>query len=836
MPLQIRRGSTADRLATTPLVGEIVYDTTTKAVYVGDGTTAGGLPVTAFSIADSRTTTAKMFLGDSLSDNTQHSGITFSLVGNRLNATVQQDLTNYIGLISADQGFKGNLWADDSGVIVNSETHTVYGNFVPQGHIIPDTNIAYDLGSSNYRFKDLYLSGSSIYLGNAVITSTGTAIDFPTGSTIGGQPLGINEGDTYDITISGNVIARDSTLLVDTTNGKFNGDLYGSVFAWDSSILVDARDGVLRGTLIGDVTGTVTGTLIGNADSASVATTVALTATNSPSTGHFITFVDAVTGNENIRTDNGLQYQPSTNTIAASAFIGSVTGDIFTSTIDSSDSSAITVVPSIVFNSDVTAENNLNVVGDIVPTVSEVTNLGTFTKKFNRLYLTEGSNALWIGNAAISGSGSIVDLPAGSTVGGSPITTVAGANATTITVNTSGVNADHFVSFFDAQSGDKLIYTSSNIKYNPGTNVLTVGDAVIGTTTGNLVGNVTGDVLGNVTGNVLGNVTGNVVGNTTGFHTGDVKGSVFGDDSAVLVDSVASIINASAVSGNASGLTGVTSTGPILGLATTASPVMLSLTLNQSIDNSGSVLSVRRSRGTFDSPTTVLTNDIINTFAGIAHDGTSYVGATSIVSRATGTISTGVIPGQLEFNTANSSGTLTTRMSITNAGIVNVFGSLTVNSGVVTSIQGAYGSGIGSSFLQYHNTADSTNFTFTRYRGTTSVPLTVQTGDDIQDIAFVGYDGTSTQTVAGITAAVDGAVATGSIPGKLIFYTATGSGGSNGFGEAMVIDSSRVVDFKSPELVAGAFSGQVDTSAVVTYMKVKINGVELAIPAYAIRP
>ena len=131
MPLQLRRGSTADRLATTPLVGEIVYDTTTKAVYVGDGTTAGGLPVTAFSVADSRSTTAKMFLGDSLSDNSQHSGITFALVGNRLNATVQQDLTNYIGLIAADQGFKGNLWADDSGLIINSETKQIYGTLVP---------------------------------------------------------------------------------------------------------------------------------------------------------------------------------------------------------------------------------------------------------------------------------------------------------------------------------------------------------------------------------------------------------------------------------------------------------------------------------------------------------------------------------------------------------------------------------------------------------------------------------------------------------------------------------------------------------------------------------
>ena len=108
MPLQIRRGPTADRLATTPLAGELVYDTTTGSVYVGNGAAAGGLPVTNFSVGDARSTTAKMFLGESLGDNTVHSGVTFTYVGDRLQATVAQNLSNYIGLIAADQGFKGN--------------------------------------------------------------------------------------------------------------------------------------------------------------------------------------------------------------------------------------------------------------------------------------------------------------------------------------------------------------------------------------------------------------------------------------------------------------------------------------------------------------------------------------------------------------------------------------------------------------------------------------------------------------------------------------------------------------------------------------------------------
>lgn len=563
MPLQIRRGPTADRLANTPLAGELVFDTTTGSVYIGNGTTAGGLPVTNFSVGDARTTTAKMFLGESLSDNSVHSGVTFAYVGNRLQATIAQDLSNYLGLIAADQGFKGNLWADDSGVIVNSETHTVYGNFVPQGHILPDTNIAYDLGSDAYRFRDIYLSGSSIHLGDAVITTTGTAVNLPAGSTAGGQALGINEGDTYNITISGNVIGTDSTVLVNTSNGTFHGDLTGSVFADDSTILVDGRDGVLRGTLIGALTGNVTGDLTGTASLASIASTVTLVPTNTSASVHYIAFTANSSGDESVRSDTSLTYQPSTNTLATSVLNATTVNatsvaatTVFSATIDTSDSSGITVVPAITFNSDVTIENELFAGGHVFPVSSESYDLGSYTKKFKKLYLAEGDNALWIGNATISGNGTVINLPAGSTVGGSAITTAAGSNASTITVNTTGTNADHFISFFDDQTGDNLIYTDDTFKYNPGTGVLTVGDASIGTVTGNLVGNVTGNVAGNLTGSVI----------------GDLKGSVFADDSSLLVDGVSGVLRGTLIgslTGNVTGDVTGTLTGSVNSLAVT---------------------------------------------------------------------------------------------------------------------------------------------------------------------------------------------------------------------------------------------------------------------------
>lgn len=47
--IQVARGTTAQRTAVTLLLGELCYDTTLGAVYIGDGSTAGGIPVAGAS-------------------------------------------------------------------------------------------------------------------------------------------------------------------------------------------------------------------------------------------------------------------------------------------------------------------------------------------------------------------------------------------------------------------------------------------------------------------------------------------------------------------------------------------------------------------------------------------------------------------------------------------------------------------------------------------------------------------------------------------------------------------------------------------------------------------
>lgn len=71
------------------------------------------------------------------------------------------------------------------------------------GHIIPTANETYDLGSVTNRFRDLYLSGTSINLGGIDITSDGTSLSLPPISSVSG-----------DFTVDTN------TLHVDSTNNR----------------------------------------------------------------------------------------------------------------------------------------------------------------------------------------------------------------------------------------------------------------------------------------------------------------------------------------------------------------------------------------------------------------------------------------------------------------------------------------------------------------------------------------------------------------------------------------------------------------------------------------
>lgn len=55
------------------------------------------------------------------------------------------------------------------------------------GNILPLTDEVYNLGNTTKRFKDLYLSGNTIYLGDATITANGSGVVLPPNTSVSGQ-------------------------------------------------------------------------------------------------------------------------------------------------------------------------------------------------------------------------------------------------------------------------------------------------------------------------------------------------------------------------------------------------------------------------------------------------------------------------------------------------------------------------------------------------------------------------------------------------------------------------------------------------------------------------
>jgi len=91
--------------------------------------------------------------------------------------------------------FNAALSDADFATLAGTETLTnkTLGAATIAGNLIPDTNEAYDLGSSTNRFRDLYLSGSSIFLGTTKIMVDSTTGDMMTNKdSAGGYPAESN--------------------------------------------------------------------------------------------------------------------------------------------------------------------------------------------------------------------------------------------------------------------------------------------------------------------------------------------------------------------------------------------------------------------------------------------------------------------------------------------------------------------------------------------------------------------------------------------------------------------------------------------------------------------
>lgn len=105
-----------------------------------------------------------------------------------------------------------NVTINGNTVIGNASQDRVTFNAAIIGSLLPAADVTYDLGGSGSRWKDLWLSGTSIHIGDATITTTSGNTISVGGVTIGDNDIrantGIFSGSLYvsqDLYVSGNL-------------------------------------------------------------------------------------------------------------------------------------------------------------------------------------------------------------------------------------------------------------------------------------------------------------------------------------------------------------------------------------------------------------------------------------------------------------------------------------------------------------------------------------------------------------------------------------------------------------------------------------------------------
>lgn len=190
-----------------------------------------------------------------------------------------------------------NIAGDWTTVKGNLTQFSAYTNLaeLPYGNIIPAADAVYSLGTASYRFKDLYLLGTTIYLGNATISVSNAAIQSSlpiTASSVNASNLNVTGSisvnsisvtdsvSVSNITATGTIAATDVTTTgtitaaeVSTANITATGEITaptltvsGNTISLGSATL-DVSSGSLESTIpiVAPITSTSNLTLQGAA-------------------------------------------------------------------------------------------------------------------------------------------------------------------------------------------------------------------------------------------------------------------------------------------------------------------------------------------------------------------------------------------------------------------------------------------------------------------------------------------------------------------------------------------------------------------------------------------
>ena len=301
------------------------------------------------------------------SNGTHTGGVVGNITGD-INSTgvstisqLQAGTINASGIVTA-MSFKGPLHSAgiSTAIILKSDNVDATGIITAAGGFVG--NITGDVtGKVTGDLYSVGFSTASIFDAVRIVVTDQLQVD-------GVKSTGIITATTFDGVFAGAAssitVATESS---DTTNyvvfvNDVNGDYAAKV---NTALRYDAQNSTLHATefagsglSLTNIPGSsITGTLN--------ATTVTLTETSTTNATHYITFADSLSGNEAIRTDTSLQYNPSTNTLTAATFAGDATG--------------LTGTPSISV-ADITAA------GNIIPSAHSTYNLGSNAVRWNNIY------------------------------------------------------------------------------------------------------------------------------------------------------------------------------------------------------------------------------------------------------------------------------------------------------------------------------------------------------------------------------------------------------------------------------------------------------------------
>ena len=398
-------------------------------------------------------------VGDSATNITGIAGVTASTLTGTLQTAAQPNITS-VGTLSS-------LVASTAKVSDLTDNRIVIAG--ASGELEDTSKLTFD-GTT------LAIVGDATFTGNVSIAGTLTKEDVTSIDSVGL----ITARTGVRINSGGLVIS--SGIATFTDNIIANGNIVG-----DNSTNI---------TGINQVTATTfSGALSGNADTATTATNVTVTANNSTNETVYPVFVDGATGSQGAETDTGLSYNPSSGTLSATTFSGSgasLTNLPASTTItvadESSDSACFPVfttaatgnqapkthASALFYNSTNGTLHATSFSGTLLTAAqTNITTIGTLVNLTVSGNITANGNIVGDNSTDISG---IDQVTANTFSGALSGNATSATTATNVTVADESSDTTCFPLFATAATGDLAPKSGSNLTFNSSTGALTATD------------------------------------------------------------------------------------------------------------------------------------------------------------------------------------------------------------------------------------------------------------------------------------------------------------------------------------------------------------------------